>query len=185
MWLTFTPPTILLVLLTVGHVEQHADAPGYGPWHLGMSKEDVQAASKHGPYKEVPSTKGIETENGLFDGRKTNISFVFGEHGLKKIQIWAYEGKDRDEAVRAWHRVYEYLGREHGAVEVDTIDIPPKANAKSFSAAVCEALAKRPAREVAKFKMAPSKMPEGISVFSSIFRHPKGGYFVFLYFQEP
>lgn len=48
---------------------------GYGPWGLGMSKEEVKGVSEFGPYSEVPSTGGVETKNGLFAERKANISF--------------------------------------------------------------------------------------------------------------
>lgn len=41
----------------------------------------------YGPYVAVPSTGGLETANGSFDGYKTNISFVFGENGLRHLAV--------------------------------------------------------------------------------------------------
>ncbi len=103
---------------TAGPGMNYKDDRGYGSWRLGMSKASVRSVVEFAPYKEVPSTGGLETPNGVFEGRKTNISFVFGAGGLQIIQIWAYEGQSLDAAVDVWYRVRQYLSRLYGAVEV-------------------------------------------------------------------
>ena len=161
------------------------DDRGYGPWRLGMSKASVQAVAEYAPYKEVASTGGLETPNGVFEGRKTNISFVFGAGGLKLIQIWAYEGQSVDAALDAWHRVRQYLSRLCGAVEVPLLDAAADAGREEFTAVVTRWLAGQPQAGLVRLQMAPVAMPAGVSVFSSLFRHPQHGYFVFLYYREP
>src|SRR5262245_48527534 len=95
---------ILAQVMLAGLLLQVEPVRGFGPWRLGMSKAEVTAVTQSAPYKDVPSTGGLETASGSFEGRTVNVSFVFGETGLWKIQIWAYEGKDLDEAISAWRR---------------------------------------------------------------------------------
>ena len=161
------------------------DERGYGPWRLGMSKAAVRGIAEFAPYNDVPSTGGLEAPSAVFEGRRTNISFVFGEKGLQKIQIWAYEGQSRDSAIDSWYRVRQYLSRTHGAVEMPGLPIGADASREDFVAVVNKALDAQPPSRVARMQMAPVTMPQGMSVFSSLFRQPQHGYFVFLYFQEP
>ena len=175
---------ILATLLSLVPEGRSADPPGYGPWRLGMSKEQVRALSKDGPYVAVSATGGLETANGSFNGRKTNVSFVFGERGLRKIQIWAYEGEDRDKAIEAWHRVHKHLVKNYGVVKTPAFELAKEADSKAFSTAAARALAEQPADRVANLQMAPLNQPNGMIVYSSILRHPERGYYVFLYYQE-
>jgi hypothetical protein len=161
------------------------DCRGYGPWRLGMSKASVRAFAEFGPYKEVASTGGLETPNGVFEGRRTNISFVFGAGGLKLIQIWAYEGQSVDTAVDAWYRVRQYLSRLYGTVEVPLLNPAADTGREEFATAVTSWLDGQPQAGLVRLQMAPVAMPRGVSVFSSLFRHPQHGYFVFLYYREP
>jgi hypothetical protein len=81
----------------------------HGPWKLGMSREEVQAVKKHEPYRPVRLTGGIETPNGIFDGEKRNVAFVFDSNGaVNKIQVWVYEGRSEAEALASWYHVYKY-----------------------------------------------------------------------------
>jgi hypothetical protein len=149
-----------------------------------MSKTAVSEVAEFGPYKEVASTGGLETPNGVFDGRRTNISFVFGGGGLQKIQIWAYEGPSVDAAIDSWYRVREYLSRLYGAVETPWFQAATGAGRDDFATAVNSALERQPESGLVRLQMAPATRPRDVSVFSSLFRHPYG-YFVFLYYQEP
>ena len=159
--------------------------PGYGPWRLGMTKSEVQAVSEFGPYKVVPSTGGLETANGVFEGRKTNVSFVFGEAELRKIQIWAYEGPSLEQAIDAAYRVHRFMTQNFGDVVSPTLSLGNPASDATFPETLRTGLNRTPADGVAKFQMAPGAMPKGYSVFCSFFRHPAHGYYVFLYVQAP
>jgi hypothetical protein len=53
-----------------------------------------------------------------------------------------------------------------------------------FEARVRALLATRPDQAL-KLQMAPHPMPEGMNVFSSLFRDPQFGFYVFVYFQQP
>jgi hypothetical protein len=132
-----------------------------------MTKDQVTAVSEFGPYKSVPATGGVETFNARWNGRKANISFVFEKDRLVKIQIWTYEGKDFQAAMLAWCDVRVYLENYD---EVQAED--PKSLAGSAAA------------QPVKVQMKPREMPSGLSVFSSFFRHPLLGYYVFLYYTK-
>ncbi|MEO8127860.1 MAG: hypothetical protein ABI822_12250 [Bryobacteraceae bacterium] len=75
-------PAISLVTLA------QQDSRALGPWKLGMTRDEVKAVKDNGPYKPVRLTGGIETANGIFDGERRNVAFVFGENGtVNKIQF--------------------------------------------------------------------------------------------------
>ena len=40
-----------------------------------------------------------------------NISFIFGDEGLRRIQLWFYEGESESDAREAVGRAIEYLQR--------------------------------------------------------------------------
>lgn len=158
---------------------------GYGPWHIGMAKSAVAAEETFGPYREVRSTGGLETSNGIFLGKKANVSFVFGDTGLQKIQIWAYEGKDLEEALAGWKRAYEFTEQTFGDVEAPSLGLSGKFTSSKIVEALRSKLAASPSGDAVKVQLAPKQMPGGLSVFASFFRHPQYGYFVFLYHQKP
>jgi hypothetical protein len=162
-----------------------AAEPGYGPWRLGMSREQVTAVAEGAPYVPVSTTGGIETRNGMFAGSKTTISFVFGERGLRIIQIWAYEGKDTGAAVAALHRVYEHLEKTRGTVQVSGLSMPAHADANTFTGQVRTALSSVRADKPAKLQISPTARSPDVLVFSSLIRHPQFGYYVFLYYRWP
>ena len=161
------------------------DHRGYGPWRLGMSKADVAGIEQYGPYEDVKVTGGLETFNGIFEERRTNISFVFGPTGLSKIQIRAYEGQDLETALETWYRVLAYLVRIHGAIESRDLPLTADVSRSDFAATVRRALDDKPKTGITRLQMAPAMRPPDVSVFSSLFRHPQYGYYVFLYYQEP
>jgi len=151
-----------------------------------MSKDEVKAVSEFGPYSAVASTGGLETRNGLFTDQKTTISFVFGEQGLRIIQIWAYEGRDLDQAVSAFYRVYHLLEESRGAVEIPGLSVPAHADNPTFTGIVRRALAAVPPSRAVKVQIIPfNRLPE-INIFSSLMKQPQlGYYYVFLYYRAP
>jgi hypothetical protein len=157
---------------------------GYGPWKLGISKEEVRSIKEHGPYSDVASTGGLETAKGFFDGTPCTVSFVFGDAGLRKIQIWVYEGKSPDVAVAAWSRVYDFFRRTFGEAENLALQLPPPVLKPQFVTRLQAALTSVPQDQPIKIQMAPTPMPEGMKVFSSIIRDPRFGYYVFVYYQR-
>jgi hypothetical protein len=190
---------ITAALLLVAQVLTPTPAPsvspvsGYGPWRLGMSKEEVKAASEFGPYSSVASTGGLETRNGLFADQKTTISFVFGDGGLRIIQIWAYEGKDLDQAVSAFYRVYQHLEVSRGAVETPGLSVPEHASSQTFTGIIQKALAGVPPNRAVKIQIIPlERLPEinifsslmKVNILSSLIKQPQS-YYVFLYYRAP
>jgi hypothetical protein len=175
--------TVIAILMWTSAAAEEA-APGYGPWKLGMSKKDVTAVRKYGPYKDVAITEGVETANGYFDNNRANVSFVFGVAGLRKIQIWAYEGRSLDDAAAAWFGVYDYFHRQYGQVESPVLGLPDPIERVAFIARVRELLsAKR--GELVRLQMAPIPMPDGMKVFSSLLQDPlMGFYYAFVFYQQ-
>jgi len=157
---------------------------GYGPWKLGMSKAEVRAVKEHGPYRDVASTGGLETANGFFGVTRCTVSFIFGDAGLLKIQIWVYEGHSSEEAVAGWSRVYNFFRRTYGEAENQALQLPPPVDDDAFIARLRTALETAPQNQTIKMQMAPTPMPEGATVFSSIIRDPRFGYYVFVYYQR-
>lgn len=178
-------PAIILLAQLATPSPAAAPAVGYGPWRLGMSREQVAAIAEGAPYLRVSSTGGIETRNGSFAGRKTTISFVFGERGLRIIQVWAYEGMNTTEALAAFHRVYQHLEKTRGSVQVPGIFLPAHADADVFAGQVQNALASIPPDQPAKIQISPAAKSANVLVFSSLIRHPQLGYYVFLYYRWP
>jgi len=177
---------IALLILFAQAAQQPSEVPGYGPWRLGMSRAEVEAVRELGPYKPVSATGGLETPNGSFMGRTTNISFVFGEHGLRRIQIWAYEGRDENEAVAAFLRVYRNLESTAGCIRAAGVAIPEGADDDAFVKAVKATIDTAPPNRMLKFQLGPETRSPTVGAFSSFFRQPQlGVYYVFLYYQEP
>lgn len=176
----------LLIVVFASFVFLQPQSPALGPWLFGMTKAEVTKFQRFGPYKEVRSTGGVETANGLFNDKKTNISFIFDDKGLSRIQVWAYEGRSLDEATDAWKALYLYLQRSYGTVEVPQIRVDPKSDPltpETLSIAV-----KVHVDALGKVQMAPKKMPGNAVVFSSFMKQQIQGspyYYVFLYLNRP
>jgi len=169
----------LLVTFDPGAAQDHR---GYGPWRLGMSRDAVRAVTQYGPYTD--GAGGLETSNGVFEEQRTTVSFAFGQSGLSKIQIRAYEGQSVDAAIAAWYRVHQYLARVHGVVESGDLEVPTDASREDFSAAVRRVLDGKADTALVRLQIAPVTRPPGVSVLSSLFRQPQQGYSVLLYYQE-
>jgi len=149
-----------------------------------MSKAEVRAVKEYGPYHDVASTGGLETSKGFFGVTQCTVSFVFGDAGVRKIQVWVYEGHSSEEAVAAWSRVYDFFRRTYGDAENQALQLPPPVEEATFVTRLRAALASAPQDQAIKMQMAPTPMPEGVTVFSSIFRDPRFGYYVFVFYQQ-
>jgi len=151
-----------------------------------MTKTEVTAVEKFGPYLDVKSTGGAETFNGWFDGKKANISFHFDDKGLRRIQVWAYEGQSINDAGKAWASLYTFLKNTYGQVEVPQIKVSPKSDPMTLESLTVTAIAH--VGILGKVQMAPEKMPENFKIFSSFAGNEVKGkpyYYVLLYFDRP
>lgn len=170
---------MLLPAISLVAFSQH-DNRAHGPWKLGTTRDEVRAVKDNGPYKPVRVTGGIETPNGIFDGERRNVAFVFGENGtVNKIQVWAYEGPSEKEALKNWYRVYQYYTKLYGTVESPTLGFPPAVDEQEFLKRSREVLGSPPSGTPARIQMAPRPMPPDAKVFASLFRTPVG-YTVFV-----
>jgi hypothetical protein len=179
---------------------QAEELVGYGPWKLGMTPAEVEAVTQYGPYTKVPSTGGLETANGDFEGRKTHTSFVFRPAGLYQIQIWLYQGESYEEALAAIHRAYHYLGANFGplndvagglAADLTPLQLSAKIG-PDFSSAKESLLPRLQAGGTVQvhtvtYRIAPATLPaQGRDVHADLIRSPELGlYYVFLYFRAP
>src|SRR4051794_38200637 len=124
---------MLLPAVSLVALAQRKDNRSHGPWKLGMTRAEVIAVKENGPYKRVGITGGIETANGIFDGDRRNVAFVFDENDrVNKIQIWAYEGQSEKEALKNWYRVYQNYTNLHGTVESLELGFPPAVDEQEF-----------------------------------------------------
>ncbi len=159
---------------------------GLDPWQFGMSKEQVMSFKQFGPYEEVKVTGGIETFNGIFDGRKANIAFAFGSQGLQRIYVIIHEGRNIDEATSAWMLTYSILNRDYGEIETPGITLEESTTPIYFQALF---MATRAYVGVfGKAQMAPKKMPNDKIVFASFVRIDKPGgpyYGIRIHFDPP
>jgi ketosteroid isomerase-like protein len=91
---------------------------GVGGYRFGMTPDDVRRVGDCQPYTNVSQTGGLECANYVFEGRRMNISFVFGSGRLRRIQLWFYEGASESGAKDAIARAIDYLKRVGGTVSV-------------------------------------------------------------------
>ena len=73
------------------------------------------------PDTNVSQTGGLECANYTFDGQAMNVSFVFGAGGLRRIQLWFYQGPSEAEAKDAVARVIDFFRRTAGGVVVGAL----------------------------------------------------------------
>jgi len=162
-----------------------ASEAGYGPWKFGMTKEAVTAIKEFGPYKDVESTEGLETFNAEFDGEKIHISFVFENNSLAKMQIWVYIGKDSEEALAGWIRVYKFLEEHFGEVEFPEVNISQNADLEKIKSTYRKIIHNFPEGKNSKVQMGLKEMPQNMKVYASLFKQRSGYYYVFLYYTNP
>jgi hypothetical protein len=111
-----------------------------GPWRLGTTREQVASFEQYGPYLPVTITGGLETPNGIFQGTRTKVSFVFDRSGLLTIQVWRYEGRDVDAAKVAVLELFDLFTTTFGGAYVENISgSDPKGLGRDALGAVLEA----------------------------------------------
>jgi len=173
----------LAAFLAAAPAQAAPPAPGgLGGYRLGMKPDEVQAVKDCTPYRPVPSTGGLECPAFTIAGKKRNISFVLDPAtGLKKIQVWFYEGKDPADAEAALVELISSLEQEYGALESSSL--PPGA---PVTAKALRALVDKPATAgPLKAQLKPVKNPLDKFVFSSLIHAPNDFFYLFLYVQPP
>jgi hypothetical protein len=194
-------PILLLATTLSASAAIAQNVDGYGPWRFGMSKDEVQAVDKFGPYTPVASTEGLETKNGPFMGETRNVSFVFGLGGLSQVQIWLYEGKSYDDAVKAFYQTYKHLVENFGPVHQDGNPWPADLTAEAFAERIPQEYRRASSAEsfvedlklrgsaqveISRLHLHPQKPVRGADVYGSLLHGPKlGTYWVFLYYKVP
>lgn len=173
---------------------------GFEPWKLGMTREEVLAVSSSGPYSPVPSTGGLETRNAQFQGKKVTASFVFASERLTHIQIWAYEGTDYKDALRAFHGAYSYLSENVGSLQSGNSKIPAGLDLQALDQLIPSEFRTGTSKselgelqqkgsiqaQFHKFHLHPQEPPAGAEVYASLIHSPQvGSYWVFVYFKTP
>jgi hypothetical protein len=132
-----------------------------------MSRQEVQAVKNTSPTRPVTLTGGIETPNGIFDGEKRNVAFVFDSNGaVNKIQVWVYEGRSEAEALASWYRVYKYYAKIHSEVESPALHLPPAVDEAEFLNRSRSLLGSTALGQAAKMQMAPRPMPTDAKIFA-------------------
>ena len=156
---------------------------GLGAYRFGMTKAAVEAVSDCKPYVPVRMTDGLECPNFEFRGQRMNISFLFGSDGLRRIQLWWYEGTDRQQALATIGTLNEYLAQHYGGVR--HVDLPadvPMTPVALLSAAV-DAAAASPRRQ-AQVRWASLEPPAERQLYASV-GVGAGAYMVFLFHSVP
>lgn len=198
-----TAPTAPARVAPAASVAQAQDAiDGFGPWKFGMSREEVAAFEEFGPFEPVQSTGGLETYNADFDGRPTNVSFVFDEAGLQLVQIWAYEGPDFEEAAAGLHRVYEHIianfgemmmagGKLEAGLDVDALieRIPEPFHGDVTPLTLEDIQARGGSMQVSRpivLRLEPVWQPQGGRILATLRRSEDiGSFWVFLFYIRP
>jgi hypothetical protein len=158
-----------------------AGPTGFMGWRFGMTPEQVKKVKTCAPYNFVKVTGGLECPNFRFLGAKRNISFVFRQGKLVKIQVWLYKGKSDGEAVTALDKLARHLIKRHGKLECKDLprlgQLPKRMLAKY--------LAHFKTKPMAKLQFKPAKNPKRFFTFSSLIHHQRHGLFLFMYLQPP
>ena len=188
---------LFLLIIAAGAASANEEAFDIGPWRLGMKLEQVQSFTEFGPYERVQVTGGLETKNAIFQGKKTNTSFVFDPSGLEYIQVWKYEGNDPKAAQEAVVDIFHLFSSKFGGAEIDNIDVKGP-NGSGLSEAPLRAVLERilgTAQEMTgrfrkekgvetliMFDMRPSSQPFGSRLHSQFgYSSRYDTFYVFLY----
>ena len=95
-------------------------------------------------------------------------------------------GQDFDQALNAFHRVYQHLEGSRGAVQGPGLKVPEHADSQTFGGILRRALSAVSPDTPFKVQMAPVSASPGINVFASFMKQPQiGYYYVFLYYRIP
>jgi len=173
--------TAIVWLLSVAPLAASPD--GVGPYLFGMTPEQVQAVEACTPYKPVRRTGGLECANYSFEGTRMNISFFFDKRGLQTIQLWFYEGTDRNKALRATEGVLEHVQRNFGAVVSRAVDDGQAVTAESLVQATEAVLGRE---ETGRISLFPVQQPPGRWIYGRMgYIATIKTYLVFLFYSLP
>ena len=167
----------------------------FGPWRLGMSRDQVRSFTEYGPYERVGVTGGLEIHDADIDGKKGTVSFVFDEHGLSYIQVWYYEGSGYELAKKAVLEVFDLFTQRFGGVEVPGVKVSGRADLsrQDMDALLTRVLgtAKELGQKTGKeqkaamllfFDLKPKRQPDGSRLHSQWGYHSQfDTFYVFLY----
>lgn len=142
----FWVAVLLLIAIPVASATDPKNSDFFiSPWRLGMTRDQVIAEKEFGPYQPVKVTGGVETFDAQFDGRKTNVSFVFDDaDALSYIQVWKYEGPDFDKASKAAEQVFDFFQNRFGGAQIFGVNDSRLLDKKTFMAAIAAALGHAP-----------------------------------------
>jgi len=112
----------IFVFVITASLSLLAAASGLPPWQLGMTKSQVASFKEFGPYRSFPNGD-LETYNGRFHGRKTNIQFFFQGDRLRRIAVYLYEGTDPKGGIPALRLAYDALEKDYGNVKVPEMGV--------------------------------------------------------------
>jgi hypothetical protein len=143
-----------------------------------MSKRDLITVTDCAPYSNVSTTDGIECPNYRFEGRTMNISFLFGANGLRRIQLWLYEGGSESEATEAVGHAIEYLKRTSGGVSIGGLP-----QAEVTADAVMKMLPQHVTTGIAQVAVSSRATSNPETWFARIGRHQFG--FLVMLFVDP
>ena len=148
-------------------------AGGLGGYRFGMTLDEVRRVGDCHPYSNVSQTAGIECPNYTFEGRPINISFLFNNNRLGRIQLWLYEGSSEADAKSAVAFAIEFLRRTAGGVSIGGL---PRADVTDD---LVMSMLKSGGGSVTHFDLSTPAGPQPQAWFGRVARHPDG-YFVFL-----
>ena len=154
-------PHIILSLIVGVFLPGLVGAAGLPPWEFGMSKSQVASFEEFSPYKSF-SNGDLETYNGRFNSRKTNVQFFFQGDHLRRIGVFLYEGTDPKGGIPAWRSAYETLQKDYGKVSMPDIQALPGSTPANADVLAIAAAAN--ADILGETTMAPAKQPPGIRV---------------------
>ena len=152
---------------------------GVGAFRFGMTRDEVIAVPDCKPYSNVAQTSGIECPNYTFEGRKMNISFIFGSDRLRRIHLWFYEGESESEAREAATAVIDFLKRTAGGIV-----LPGHPGEEVTPTVVMQLLNSIDPAKMSSFQLNTPSITQPVVWFARMARYPPRGYFVFL-FAEP
>lgn len=98
-------------------VSEQAD---FGPWRLGMPKEQAVSFLDHGSFKDS-APNDMEAASATVASHKGKATLTFGKAGLASIRLHKYEGKDWREARSSILEVFDEFRVEFGGVNVKGI----------------------------------------------------------------
>ena len=135
-----------------------AGVTAIGEYRFGMTRDDVRRVTSCSPYQEVPSTRGLECKNFLVDGRQVNISFLFTDGGLSRVQLSFYEGLTEQIARLATTSMLSYLTKR-GALRSDELATGVRPTTDSLFKALHERNKSREGARVQVLTPKPTRPP--------------------------